>query len=301
MLCSCVQGCPSVCECTGTVADCQLKGLTSVPNGFSTDTTEIKLNYNYITSIDDSSFNGLTKLTNVEIFSNQISSISKDAFSTLPELSVISLKNNEIENLPDGLFTRNPLLREIRLHGNNIKTLNPSVFSPTTNIIVLQLNDNPLVCCNMTSFIEWILNQSELTPISVVCELDTDPIDLHTFLCPVDGQWGVWSESPCSVSCGTGNITRTRYCNNPAPSNGGNECSGMNTEVIQCNTSCSTDKGLDDDFDWMPIVIGVVIGVCLLAGVIFLITLICVKHGSTKKVSCTNDSPLPDQKIVRWS
>ena len=57
----------------------------------------------------------------------------------------------------------------------------------------------------------------------------------------LDGNWGVWSSwSTCSVSCGGGNQSRNRLCNNPAPSNGGLPCSGSSSESGACNTqTCS--------------------------------------------------------------
>lgn len=53
----------------------------------------------------------------------------------------------------------------------------------------------------------------------------------------VDGGWGKWSPlSQCSVSCGGGKQSRTRSCNNPAPSNGGNDCPGTEKEEVNCAT-----------------------------------------------------------------
>ncbi|XP_045891335.1 A disintegrin and metalloproteinase with thrombospondin motifs 3 [Micropterus dolomieu] len=52
-----------------------------------------------------------------------------------------------------------------------------------------------------------------------------------------DGTWGAWSKyGSCSRSCGTGVRFRTRQCNNPAPSNGGQDCPGVNYEYQLCNT-----------------------------------------------------------------
>ncbi|TKS78216.1 disintegrin and metalloproteinase with thrombospondin motifs 3 [Collichthys lucidus] len=52
-----------------------------------------------------------------------------------------------------------------------------------------------------------------------------------------DGAWGIWSKyGSCSRSCGTGVRFRTRQCNNPAPSNGGQDCPGVNYEYQLCNT-----------------------------------------------------------------
>ncbi|XP_023931784.1 uncharacterized protein LOC106153735 isoform X3 [Lingula anatina] len=55
--------------------------------------------------------------------------------------------------------------------------------------------------------------------------------------CPADGNWGSWTPwSSCSVTCGGGTQTRSRQCDNPAPSNGGNTCFGSGSESQQCNT-----------------------------------------------------------------
>uniref|UniRef100_A0A671PZX3 A disintegrin and metalloproteinase with thrombospondin motifs 3-like n=1 Tax=Sinocyclocheilus anshuiensis TaxID=1608454 RepID=A0A671PZX3_9TELE len=51
-----------------------------------------------------------------------------------------------------------------------------------------------------------------------------------------DGAWSAWSKyGSCSRSCGTGVRLRTRQCNNPAPSNGGQDCPGVNYEYQLCN------------------------------------------------------------------
>ena len=52
-----------------------------------------------------------------------------------------------------------------------------------------------------------------------------------------DGNWTDWSEwSPCSETCGSGNQTQTRTCDNPRPDFGGNNCSDTNTDstTIPC-------------------------------------------------------------------
>ena len=57
---------------------------------------------------------------------------------------------------------------------------------------------------------------------------------------PVNGGWSSWSSwSNCDVRCGGGIETRTRTCDNPAPANGGYNCTGPDTETRACNTrSC---------------------------------------------------------------
>ncbi|XP_070194155.1 SCO-spondin-like isoform X2 [Littorina saxatilis] len=63
---------------------------------------------------------------------------------------------------------------------------------------------------------------------------------------PVNGTWGVWgSWAACSATCGSGTRTRIRLCNSPAPSNGGVECDGFNSDSEFCNDrACARDCGV---------------------------------------------------------
>ncbi|KAL3883529.1 hypothetical protein ACJMK2_029785 [Sinanodonta woodiana] len=70
--------------------------------------------------------------------------------------------------------------------------------------------------------------------------------------CPVDGQWGIWSEwSKCPVTCGGNSQNRHRACNNPVPSNGGRSCVGTNMESQTCSLSaCPVDGHWGSWSEW---------------------------------------------------
>jgi len=54
----------------------------------------------------------------------------------------------------------------------------------------------------------------------------------------VDGAWSRWDNwGPCDVTCGSGTKSRARFCDNPAPINGGDMCVGTSTETSQCTLS----------------------------------------------------------------
>ncbi|XP_062505354.1 SCO-spondin-like isoform X2 [Corticium candelabrum] len=63
-----------------------------------------------------------------------------------------------------------------------------------------------------------------------VCEVQDEDCNLGS--CPVDGEWGEWqSWSACSDTC---RHSRVRSCDNPIPSNGGNDCVGLDSETAAC-------------------------------------------------------------------
>ncbi|XP_014325859.1 thrombospondin-2-like isoform X1 [Xiphophorus maculatus] len=67
-----------------------------------------------------------------------------------------------------------------------------------------------------------------------------------------DGNWGLWSPwSACTTSCGEGDITRVRMCNNPPPSKGAKGCKGNARETKPCNnTVCPVAGGWTAWSEW---------------------------------------------------
>ncbi|ESO90272.1 hypothetical protein LOTGIDRAFT_123688 [Lottia gigantea] len=68
----------------------------------------------------------------------------------------------------------------------------------------------------------------------------TETVACAEIPCPVDGNWGEWSDfSDCSTTCDGGTQNRTRLCDDPEPSNDGATCSPPGSETRSCNTiSC---------------------------------------------------------------
>ncbi len=59
---------------------------------------------------------------------------------------------------------------------------------------------------------------------------------------PVDGVWSPWSNGACTVTCGQGGtMTQTRTCTNPAPANGGAQCSTNPVGASQGGVPCLND------------------------------------------------------------
>ena len=59
----------------------------------------------------------------------------------------------------------------------------------------------------------------------------------------VDGGFGAWDNwTECTVSCGGGNKTRGRRCDNPAPQSAGKDCDGDLTATKPCNEDLCASK-----------------------------------------------------------
>ncbi|XP_071104633.1 A disintegrin and metalloproteinase with thrombospondin motifs adt-1-like isoform X1 [Haliotis cracherodii] len=74
----------------------------------------------------------------------------------------------------------------------------------------------------------------------------------------VNGNWGAWtqwSSPPCPASCGPTarhTVTRSRSCDNPAPSNGGATCPGQpgQSNEVECGPSTCGDGGVSEWSNW---------------------------------------------------
>ncbi|XP_052082395.1 hemicentin-1-like isoform X3 [Mytilus californianus] len=73
--------------------------------------------------------------------------------------------------------------------------------------------------------------------------------------CSVDGQWSVWMQEPCSVTCDVGTLLRYRQCSNPHPQYSGKNCTGKCIEHMNClPSSCCpglAEDTLNCDGGWM--------------------------------------------------
>ncbi|XP_071100024.1 SCO-spondin-like isoform X1 [Haliotis cracherodii] len=105
--------------------------------------------------------------------------------------------------------------------------------------------------------------------------------------CAVDGgftEWTTWSNPPCGVTCNllaTKSISRSRTCTNPAPSNGGRNCTGPYDEFRNVNCglpACPINGGVTDWGDWSPPSCTLTCGVG-------------VTGFSVRQRQCTNPSP----------
>ncbi|XP_071104566.1 SCO-spondin-like isoform X2 [Haliotis cracherodii] len=102
-------------------------------------------------------------------------------------------------------------------------------------------------------------NQPSGQPFCSGSSTDFEVRECSLSLCPVNGNWGgwsQWSDPPCSATCGPAarrTLSRTRFCNNPAPSNGGADCPGQatGTNEVSCGPSICVQSTWNNWGQWV--------------------------------------------------
>ncbi|XP_035660779.1 slit homolog 2 protein-like [Branchiostoma floridae] len=102
--------CPSPCTCTDTYGEltvsCSGQGLTDIPSNIPSSVMWLNLQYNNITRVSRSSFQGLQNLHGVNLANNNIKHISTSAFRNLQHLQNVDISGNQLSTLSEGVFNK---------------------------------------------------------------------------------------------------------------------------------------------------------------------------------------------------
>ena len=98
----------------------------------------------------------------------------------------------------------------------------------------IQLNKDYL----LITFFRFSLQNFHQATLPLFCNL-FDSLS-NNIAAPVNGNWGEWGPfSDCTAGCGGGQKTQRRFCDNPRPSHGGQQCQGHSIFTVACNShSC---------------------------------------------------------------
>ncbi|XP_062594205.1 biglycan-like [Saccostrea cucullata] len=76
-------------ECSGQYADCRQESLTEVPSTLPIDTCFLNLYSNEFTTIENTTFSGLSNLEDLFLDGNRITTIEDNAFSGVTKLKTL--------------------------------------------------------------------------------------------------------------------------------------------------------------------------------------------------------------------
>ncbi|KAI1731910.1 leucine rich repeat domain-containing protein [Ditylenchus destructor] len=142
--------CPSGCSCAKTIVRCTGRQLTEFPLGIPSDTTELYLDNNLISSLPKDQLQNLSNLIKLDLSQNRIDAVENGTFlhNSFFYYYNILLRCLEETSL-QGLFS----LRILSLHGNQLSQLPESAFTDLVNLTHIALGSNPLYCdCKIAWF-----------------------------------------------------------------------------------------------------------------------------------------------------
>nr|AIO08222.1 variable lymphocyte receptor C [Petromyzon marinus] len=136
--------CSSATDSSPETVDCSSKTLADVPTGIPASTERLELNYNQLTGIPSTAFQGLTKLTYLTLSENQLQALPAGVFDQLTELGTLGLQSNQLKSLPTGVFDSLTKLTRLDLDNNQLQSIPKGAFDKLTKLETLQLLNNKL-------------------------------------------------------------------------------------------------------------------------------------------------------------
>ena len=114
----------------------------------------LRLNINRLGEIPYDTFDDLTQLTDLDISNNSLKTVTHTMFSHLSRLNALDLSNSTFETIPDDAFVGLGQLISLRLDNCGLSTLRPPLLRTMSNVFMLFLSFNPLVCdCQLA----WVM------------------------------------------------------------------------------------------------------------------------------------------------
>jgi Leucine-rich repeat (LRR) protein len=122
-----------------------------------------KLNFdnNKLVNISEKAFSGLADLTDLYLSGNKLQIIQRDTFNTLSNLKVLYLDSNQLLNLDNGLFSHMATLETLSLTSNNLTSISKEVFIPLINLETLHLGMNKIQHIDAQAF-KFLFNLGQL-------------------------------------------------------------------------------------------------------------------------------------------
>nr|AGJ51090.1 variable lymphocyte receptor C [Petromyzon marinus] len=174
--------CSSATDSSPETVDCSSKTLADVPTGIPASTERLQLNYNQLTGIPSTAFQGLTKLTylglsnnklpflpvgvfdqlenlqDLRLGQNQLKSLPERVFDSLTQLTLLNLEGNQLQSIPKGAFDKLTKLETLQLLNNKLQSVPDGAFDHLVKLETLQLMNNPwdCECASIIYFVNWL-------------------------------------------------------------------------------------------------------------------------------------------------
>ncbi|XP_045537529.1 toll-like receptor 3 [Papilio machaon] len=158
---------------SGNITNSTFIGLSSI--------TQLNLNHQNVTNLNANAFSSLTKLLSLNISSNNIQYIDTDSFQNTISLQILDLSHNEISTLD---FVNKALfnLTHLYLSNNKIVSLYENLFKNHNQIIKLDLSMNKIIKIQQNSLPLFNLQYLNITGNNLVGTIEKNTFSPAKFL-----------------------------------------------------------------------------------------------------------------------
>ena len=165
-----------------TLVSCSNKGIERFPGRLHSSVKIIYFDGNRLGSITRYDFQTPhPNVTELYLDRNYISSIDEGSFGNVSGLVVLGLSGNRLTCIDKGTFSKLRYLKTVRLDGNLLETIDPLAFRDLHDITSLTLHNNLLVELDAKLLDEIDLNNRYLTNITLSENPWSCPCDNATF------------------------------------------------------------------------------------------------------------------------
>ena len=149
--------------CDASIYDKRKQNLMEIPGDIPTNTLELNLHGNRISSVLYGQLNHLTHLITLRLSNNEISMFEVNALNGLFSLEYLYLNGNELTDVTREMFEQLLELRTLDLNWNKISHLNSTTFGTMFKLTNLNLDNNDISEMDTDTF----YNMPELRSLSL--------------------------------------------------------------------------------------------------------------------------------------
>ena len=118
------------------------RGLLNIPDNIPSDTTNLDLVSNHITTLKPNTFLHLNVCKNIDLSINAVSTIEEGAFNGLVILQRLQLNKNDLTKLNASIFLPLETLKSLYLGTNSINMIEVGSFSEMKSVYDIHMGEN---------------------------------------------------------------------------------------------------------------------------------------------------------------
>ena len=161
---------------------CRLGQIDSEAFNLLTNLVELDLSNNLLTAVPSAILASLPALRDLSLAGNPIQKVDGHIFKMPLELIKLDLSHCDIQTIAPEAFKGLTKLKELKLNGNKLNELRPRTIDTLSNLVGIELHDNPWICdCRLRAAKIWLSEKNLPYHVAPVCRSGPERVIDRTF------------------------------------------------------------------------------------------------------------------------